>query len=236
MPFGIVILLAFSAWFLAAWGFHFPTEAEKLLWRVFAVYHAVFCVIGGGYYLITAFQWSAPGSETASANTTGAVLLQESAATLGANSEPPVDDGGTLIDIAVTVITTTAKTTTKTTTKTMTKTTTDVMVDDTERQACDSDTPKRRRALARLPTPRKVLGEIRWRVYGFTARWKNISPNQDPSMELPLKVIIPVTILCVLYVFSRAYIWIEDFISVRAQPVGIFIAVNRFLPWLGVSR
>jgi hypothetical protein len=38
--------------FLAGWNFYFPTPAERILWRVFAVYHAAFSAYGTSYYCI----------------------------------------------------------------------------------------------------------------------------------------------------------------------------------------
>lgn len=64
-------------------------------------------------------------------------------------------------------------------------------------------------------------------------RWRNISPEQDPEMEVPLRVLVPVTIMCFLYVVTRGYIYIEDFISLREQPSGVFTDVNHFIPFLG---
>lgn len=56
-PFGAPVLLAFSAWFMIGWNFIFPTKIEQTIWRVFAVYHAVFGVYGGVYYLVEVLKW-----------------------------------------------------------------------------------------------------------------------------------------------------------------------------------
>jgi hypothetical protein len=71
------------------------------------------------------------------------------------------------------------------------------------------------------------------KLTGFTALWRNISLDQDPTMALKLRVIILSTIACGLYSLSRGYFYVEDFVSLRTQPVGVYITVNRFLPFLG---
>ncbi|KAL0931223.1 uncharacterized protein CTRU02_213958 [Colletotrichum truncatum] len=70
-------------------------------------------------------------------------------------------------------------------------------------------------------------------VDGCLARirsWRNISADNDPDMTVPLKVVAPTTIVCALYVFCRGYFYIEDFVSLREQPRGIYITGNKFLP------
>lgn len=55
---------------------------------------------------------------------------------------------------------------------------------------------------------------------------RNNSPDQDPLMETPLKMLIPATILCSLYCFSRVYILVEDFIGLRELPSSAFETVD----------
>ncbi|TEA20883.1 hypothetical protein C8034_v008033 [Colletotrichum sidae] len=62
--------------------------------------------------------------------------------------------------------------------------------------------------------------------------WRNISPDNDPNMTVPLKVVAPTTIVCALYVFCRGYFYIEDFVSLREQPQGIYMTGNKFLPFV----
>jgi hypothetical protein len=65
------------------------------------------------------------------------------------------------------------------------------------------------------------------------AAWRNISADGDPGMVVSLRVIIPVSIMCFVYVLARGYIYIEDFMSLRVQPSGVYIGVNKFIPFLG---
>lgn len=64
-------------------------------------------------------------------------------------------------------------------------------------------------------------------------RVRNISREQDPDMAVPLRVIVPVSLICALYICCRLFIYVEDFMSLRAQPAGVYISVNQFIPFLG---
>ncbi|KAL1840806.1 hypothetical protein VTJ49DRAFT_7705 [Mycothermus thermophilus] len=56
LPLAFAVLVAYSAAPLFAWNFHFPTEGERLAWRACGVYHAVFSMGLGMYYIITAWK------------------------------------------------------------------------------------------------------------------------------------------------------------------------------------
>lgn len=57
-------------------------------------------------------------------------------------------------------------------------------------------------------------------------RLSNLSPGRDPSLDLPLHVWIPLTLICMVYCFARAYIIIEDVISLRRQPQSTYEVVS----------
>jgi hypothetical protein len=69
-------------------------------------------------------------------------------------------------------------------------------------------------------------------VMDWIGSWRNISPEQDPNMEIPLRILVPVTITCALYILCRLFICFEDFFALRAQPAGVYVTVNRFMPLL----
>jgi hypothetical protein len=69
-------------------------------------------------------------------------------------------------------------------------------------------------------------------VMDWIGSWRNISPEQDPNMEIPLRILVPVTITCALYILCRLFIYFEDFFALRAQPAGVYVTVNRFMPLL----
>lgn len=57
-------------------------------------------------------------------------------------------------------------------------------------------------------------------------RLSNLSPGRDPSLDLPLHAWIPATLICMVYCFARAYIIIEDIISLRRQPQSTYQVVS----------
>lgn len=80
---------------------------------------------------------------------------------------------------------------------------------------------------------RITFGRRRFLRFVERARvWRNLSEDQDPEMEVPLRVIIPITVACFVYCLCRFYIYIEDLISLRLQPAEVYLTVNRYLPFL----
>lgn len=61
----------------------------------------------------------------------------------------------------------------------------------------------------------------------------NNSAERDPTMAVPLFVIIPNILISGLYVTCRLYFYVEDFVSLREQPKGIYLTGSRFLPFIG---
>lgn len=59
---------------------------------------------------------------------------------------------------------------------------------------------------------------------------RNNSPSNDPHLTLPLKAILPVWVFVVIYLVSRAYIVVEDFIELRSLPLSAFKNVE----WSGL--
>lgn len=71
------------------------------------------------------------------------------------------------------------------------------------------------------------------RIFALAARMRNFSVDKDPEMEVPLRVMLPVTITCALYTLCRLFLYVKDFLSLRAQPIGVYYTVNKFIPFLG---
>jgi hypothetical protein len=63
--------------------------------------------------------------------------------------------------------------------------------------------------------------------------WRNISVDGDPGNAIPIRVNFPWMLFTILYIFGRVFIYVEDLMSLRSQPAGVYISVNRFLPFLG---
>jgi hypothetical protein len=58
------------------------------------------------------------------------------------------------------------------------------------------------------------------------ARLRNNSSLHDPSMGVPLRALIPVTILGVVYCFARAYVFIASWIGIRRLPTSAYQTVD----------
>lgn len=55
----------------------------------------------------------------------------------------------------------------------------------------------------------------------FLEKWCATLPNQDLDARIPLRILIPITIISAFYTISRLLLYIEDFISFREQPSGV---------------
>jgi hypothetical protein len=55
---------------------------------------------------------------------------------------------------------------------------------------------------------------------------RNNSPDKDPNLEVPLSMMIPITITCAIYVVCRGYVWFEDLFSLRCLPETAYATVN----------
>ena len=52
-PLGGLVVLAFSATFMIGWNFHFPTQVERIIWRVASVFNLGYGLVGG----LTVWYW-----------------------------------------------------------------------------------------------------------------------------------------------------------------------------------
>lgn len=171
-PGAALVLVGFSIIFVLAWNFHFPTDAEKLLWRICSAYHAAFSVYGGAYYLFEMFRHNQKKQTAPPSGRLGSQLRTNSMSSIDIESQHAAQ--------------------------------------------------------------RRITSGWR-RLFRFIEQarvWRNLSRDQDPKMEVPLRIIIPITITCFLYCLCRAYIYIEDLISLRLQPAGVYLTGNRYLPFL----
>ncbi|KAI1318920.1 hypothetical protein F5Y16DRAFT_414350 [Xylariaceae sp. FL0255] len=51
------------------------------------------------------------------------------------------------------------------------------------------------------------------RASGIASLWRNISTHRDPAMRVSLKIIVPMTVTCIIYVLARGFLYVEDFVS-----------------------
>lgn len=70
------------------------------------------------------------------------------------------------------------------------------------------------------------------KVRKTAARWRNNSPDRDPALEIPLRLLIPMTVLCATYSVFRLYFLLEDILGLRALPPSAFqtVAWPNWLP------
>ncbi|KAK8247868.1 hypothetical protein HDK77DRAFT_211610 [Phyllosticta capitalensis] len=81
--------------------------------------------------------------------------------------------------------------------------------------------------------PETGMFRVRRQVETSLQSLRNISPDQDPDRAVPLRIIFPVTVICFLYILCRLFIYFEDFFALRLQLAGIYVTVNKFIPFLG---
>lgn len=62
--------------------------------------------------------------------------------------------------------------------------------------------------------------------------WRNISPNEDPAMEVVLRWTLPVLPISFIYILCRLYFYVEDFAGLRLQPAGVYQGVGHILPFI----
>lgn len=74
-------------------------------------------------------------------------------------------------------------------------------------------------------TPKQRFHWLAWKL-------RNIHVDRDPDLAVPLRVLIPNALLCVLYFSSRGFILVEDFIGLRSLPESAFQTVNwsKYIP------
>lgn len=70
------------------------------------------------------------------------------------------------------------------------------------------------------------LGFVAIQARRMAANCRNNSPDNDPALEVPLRVLIPMTALCAFYSVFRAYFLLEDLLSLRALPPSAFETVQ----------
>lgn len=70
-------------------------------------------------------------------------------------------------------------------------------------------------------------------LFGCLPKWRKVFADYDPEMGVSFRILLPVTLMCFLYIFARGYIYVEDFISLRVQPSDVYIGVDETIPFLG---
>jgi hypothetical protein len=73
------------------------------------------------------------------------------------------------------------------------------------------------------------------KVVKLAVRLRNNSPNDDPNLDIPLRILLPGLPLMLLYVVCRLYIFVEDGLAFRSQPSGVYKSIDwmQYLPHIG---
>lgn len=73
--------------------------------------------------------------------------------------------------------------------------------------------------------PKRRIQRLAWKL-------RNIHVDRDPDLTVPLRVMIPNVFFCILYVLSRGFILVEDFIGLRSLPKSAFETVSwsKYIP------
>lgn len=94
---------------------------------------------------------------------------------------------------------------------------------ETDPQAVSDEEAQRFKRLSR-----GILVRIRELLWS----WDNISVDKDPTNAIPLHINLVVIMVCFVYSLCRLWMYVEDYMALRCQPGGVYITVNRFLPFL----
>ncbi|KAK4157411.1 hypothetical protein C8A00DRAFT_11744 [Chaetomidium leptoderma] len=187
-----LVILAFSVSPLIAWNFYFPSEAERIIWRACSVYHAVFSLGLGVYYICAALRLNTTSSEK------------------GNHPQPPSSSPSPKAQQRESTI---------------------------ERPALEETLPSK--PCCDVEAASVSSGQVHAKVEGVIHRgirwlrsWRNISPDGDPDMTIGLRATFFPLVGTFLYIFSRLFFYVEDFVSIRQQPVDIYKAMNKFVPFM----
>ncbi|KAH6617813.1 hypothetical protein B0J18DRAFT_261929 [Chaetomium sp. MPI-SDFR-AT-0129] len=187
----LVIMTGFSISPLIAWNFHFPTTQERLVWRVCSVYHAVFSITLGIYYVVAAMKAHSKADNVTTWPQSPKPSEVERCEAAGKDTTTTTQAGTIGYDMEAAEVT--------------------------------------------ASQTQEYVGFIVIRVAKIKAwlkSWHNISPDGDPEMGIGLPASISVLVGSFLYISCRAFFYVEDCVSIRQQPAGVYVAMNKFVPFM----
>lgn len=183
---GVAFILVFSAVFLSAWNFSFPSTLERDLWRVSSIYMLSYGFVGAAWMEFA--MWIFVPQNRLAQGLELSLVEQE----LDKRPHPIRDSYFRLQNWR-------RKTT---------------------RRSIDLDQD------SLMPRqPRKGC-------LAFLSRSHNISHGKDPYMNVQVGFIIVTSVLCAFYCVFRVYIFVEDFVGLRALPLSAYQTVEwtKFIP------
>ncbi|KAL2157859.1 hypothetical protein VTH06DRAFT_4912 [Thermothelomyces fergusii] len=231
------VAAGFSLSPLFAWNFHFPTHAERLAWRICSVYHAVFSLLISGYYVWSVLRLERRISENGVAKTAlaprgGERGMSPPAAADGGRDTPGTDSsGGAKPPQQKINVATTPERPVAAAGGTGASSTNDAVTRDLEAGPLGPDQAAAAAAVA-VDGKGDRLDRMVRQTAAWLRSWRNISPDGDPDMAIGLRATFFPLVGTFLYIFCRAFFYIEDFIAIREQPVGVYVAMNKFIPFM----
>lgn len=98
----------------------------------------------------------------------------------------------------------------------------------------DGDRSRHEKLMLR-DTPTSGPSKIRRILHSAAESVRNNSIGHDPDLTIPLKAILPVYVLAVVYCFCRTYVVLEDIVELRSLPPESFVTVDwsELLPHIG---
>lgn len=79
------------------------------------------------------------------------------------------------------------------------------------------------------PLPNSTWAPFKEQAKRICDRIRNNSVDRDPDLTVPLKAILPIYVIGVVYCHARTYIFIEDILQLRSLPASAYSTVD----WIG---
>jgi hypothetical protein len=91
--------------------------------------------------------------------------------------------------------------------------------------------PSLKKARAQAKMKRKGGSQFGW-LSRLAEMLRNIDPQEDPDLEIPLRALVPISFCCVFYCVGRAFVLTEDLIGLRVLPESAYQTVSwsRYVP------
>jgi hypothetical protein len=77
-----------------------------------------------------------------------------------------------------------------------------------------------------------IFGGVERQIERVAHRLRSAPPDENPNVTLPLRLTVPITLLCTVYCMARVFIFVEDIIGLRSLPSSAYVTVNwsQYIP------
>ncbi|KAJ2892740.1 hypothetical protein MKZ38_009425 [Zalerion maritima] len=203
---GVGITIPFCFCLLPAWNWDFPTEGEKQGWRVVSVMHCSLTLIGIMWYVLASRAWNLRRKNRQRQSTLG----PEMSATAARVVVDPwkIRKAPPLREFDV-----------------------EVQLDQQQQQQQQQQAFSRE--IGGDSMSYTMRPSLRRRIRRFLDKVRNPSPDGDPKVYAQGRFVIMIVPVTLIYMVARLFLYGEDYAGLRQLPVGAYLTVNRFLPFLG---